>query len=142
MATDTRGEVNEVMVSQADENVSRPDSLRQFADWLEMLEATEPDIAKEVYMSFSCWVYEPEKIRRMARALAPCNKRYGESWMELSRWFGQIRFEANINRDQVCTKRVVGTRTRIEPARPERVIEEEIVEWDCAPILDDNDGQA
>jgi hypothetical protein len=42
------------------------------------------------------------------------------------------------HREQVCTRRVVGTETVTIPAveaKPERTEEREVVEWDCDPVL-------
>ena len=39
------------------------------------------------------------------------------------------------SREAVCTPRVVGQTQRIVPAQEERVVTEDIVEWDCPPSL-------
>lgn len=47
-------------------------------------------------------------------------------------------YRITVNREAVCTRRVVGTETVTLPAveaQPERTVEREIVEWDCQPIL-------
>lgn len=61
-----------------------------------------------------------------------------EGIMFIDRDFGHgvsVRYLAD--RDQVCTRRVVGTETVEvpDPDAPLVTIEQEIVEWDCAPIL-------
>lgn len=132
-------EREEFMVSQADKTVSRPDSIRAFADWLEGLETSNPDLAQRISINVSTWLYDKADITSMARALGSCNKTYDSAWFEMSRWFGQLRFSVNCMRQVVCEKRVVGTRKVAKPAveaQPERIVEEEIVEWDCKPILE------
>lgn len=54
-------------------------------------------------------------------------------------WRG-IRLSVVAAREQVCTRRVVGTETVTVPAveaQPERTEVREIVEWDCEPVLGD-----
>lgn len=48
------------------------------------------------------------------------------------------RINVLVWRNEVCTPRVVGTRTveKVDPEAPTITIEEDIVEWDCHPLLD------
>jgi hypothetical protein len=129
---------NETLLSTHDEAIPKSQSLRLLADFLEILEREEPKLAEEVYFSASAWIYPSDgldHISKFAKLLAPCNKRYSESYFELSKWFGSIRFEANSSRETVCEKRVVGTKTEIVPARAEQIRTVEIVEWECKPLL-------
>jgi hypothetical protein len=77
---------------------------------------------------------EREDAARVLAALKPCSKSYTDDLLKIHRDFGPITLEYVFFRDQVCTKRVVGT--KVIPAKliPERI--EEIVEWDCGePLL-------
>jgi hypothetical protein len=50
----------------------------------------------------------------------------------------KIRLEFSCAREEVCIRKVVGTKTvpaRVVPERVEPEHEEEIVEWECKPIL-------
>lgn len=51
--------------------------------------------------------------------------------------FSHGNYEIKVQRDAVCTRRVVSTETITKPAvsLPERTETVEIVEWDCTPIL-------
>lgn len=59
-----------------------------------------------------------------------------------------LRVQLIVDRDQVCERVVVGTETVTVPARPaieaepEHTEEREVVEWRCAPLLDDASAQA
>lgn len=49
-----------------------------------------------------------------------------------------LSLEFTVQREAVCTRRVVGTETVTIPAveaQPERTEKRAVVEWDCAPVL-------
>lgn len=53
---------------------------------------------------------------------------------------GDVELFVQVSREQVCTRRVVGTETVVVPAveaQPERTEVRELVEWDCRPVLGD-----
>jgi hypothetical protein len=57
---------------------------------------------------------------------------------DFEREFCGIKVEIYASREQVCTRRVVGTETVTVPAveaQPERTEVRELVEWDCTPVL-------
>ena len=59
--------------------------------------------------------------------------------MNLDLVFGEMKFTIHCERDQVCVKRVVGTK-KVKKQVPiggyeEQEVDEEIVEWDCTPLL-------
>lgn len=60
---------------------------------------------------------------------------YGSDEMEFSR----PGYKIKVQREAVCTRRVVGSTTVTKPAinLPERTETTEIVEWDCSPVLAD-----
>jgi len=79
--------------------------------------------------------YATSDCEATARALGTFEKSYADDLFTLKKMFGPIEAKFYFMRDQVCVRRVVGTRkvearTITYPAR-----EEEIVEWDCQPIL-------
>lgn len=112
-----------------DNELSKADSLRLIADWLDK----HPEFNESFWIQCNTWTSKPEEFTAYARALSPVSKRFGDAWAEISRYFGCIRVEININREAVCVKRVIGTRTVPERHYPART--EEIVEWDCGPLL-------
>jgi hypothetical protein len=66
-----------------------------------------------------------------------------ETIMFVERHFaGGVRLSYQAQRDEVCTRRVVGTETVEvpDPAAPKVTVEREIVEWDCEPILASSGG--
>ena len=83
-----------------------------------------------------------QTLRRMALALAPCNKVYDDHNVTVSRQFSeQITVAVFAPRAKVCRRVVTGTRilpARIIPATNEIRIPParmEIVEWQCDPLL-------
>jgi hypothetical protein len=53
---------------------------------------------------------------------------------------GTITYQVSAERDKVCTKRVTGTEMVEKEVPPEgewvkKMVEQEIVEWDCHPLL-------
>ena len=73
-----------------------------------------------------------EQFQALIKAVGTGKKRYDESWI----WFSPDSWpELTIGffRSLLCTRRVVGTRTIPEKVIPAHT--EEIVEWDCEPIL-------
>ena len=113
--------------------------LRLLADWFDAHPEVEtPGNEISVYGTDS-----KENAALTMRALTPCAKKYTESIFSLSREFGPIMLRYVFMRNAVCTPRVVGQReveAKVIPAKfePERFIEahtEDIIEWDCEPIL-------
>jgi hypothetical protein len=98
--------------------------LREMADFYE----AHPTLKMPVYSSFNVFVTTKEDLAACAR-LARWEKVYNENWFCLRRTFGndQIQLDINVDRSTICRKVVIGT--RIEPARPERIVE--VVEWFC-----------
>jgi|SRR6187399_2339080 len=79
--------------------------------------------------------YGTSDCEATARALGTFEKIHLDDLFTLKKMFGPVAARFHFMRGEVCVRRVVGTRSvpasTIEiPAR-----EEEIVEWDCQPIL-------
>lgn len=77
---------------------------------------------------------------RMRRGARKTSKDANGSFFELRHEFGRFaKAEACLSRDQVCERRVVGKETiAVEDysiERPKKLIEREIVEWECPPVL-------
>jgi hypothetical protein len=89
------------------------------------------------------------ELARIARAMSPCEKEYSASLLQIRHHVGpDVMVEVFTSRSDACERRVVGTRTVerqvvVQPAvtRTETV-EEEVVEWDCKPLLLTPDEQA
>lgn len=112
--------------------------LRDLADFLE----ARPEIAEQVCpVNVNVFVYSRKEMALAARAFGKADKVIVGDWMCLRRVFGQVTLDVNVTREKVCRKVVTGTRVisaSVLPAREETVVPEtveEIVEWQCDPIL-------
>lgn len=108
--------------------------LREIAQWLEdHPECAHPSV--NIIENYS--INTKEEAATVIRAFGECQKDYSDNCLYIRKKFGPITFSYAILRYQVCTARVVGKR-RVEayfaPAR-----EEDILEWDCDPILQPED---
>lgn len=58
-------------------------------------------------------------------------------YVRVNRAFGTVAIEAWAGREQVCTRKVVGTETVEvpDPDAPRVKVERDVVEWECEPIL-------
>lgn len=114
-------------------------ALRDAADFYEVTPiAPHPD-----YIDLGVYGVDVVTLAYIARSGGKFDKHYWGDSFELSRTFaddgGRVMASFNSTRDEVCTKRVTGTKTVTVPAVeavPEHDIEQEIVEWDCLPLLD------
>ena len=114
-------------------NEKRPafiQALRNFADFLEQNEA----VMTPGYCVINVFPNTREELQEQARAAKSWEKIWGDGWFSLRKVFGDddIVFDVSVPRETVCRKVVTGT--RIEPAQPERVVEE--YTWECdEPLL-------
>jgi hypothetical protein len=94
------------------------------------------------------WTLYPWEHEDLAAAAAGIRRTVGGEWdktytgdkLVLRRNADDLELLITVDRDVVCTRRVVGTETVAVPAveaQPERTEEREVVEWDCAPLLAD-----
>ena len=104
--------------------------LRALADWIE---ANPEQPLSETILSVWCQRDTKEAAAAVMRAFGSCEKEYGDSCFYLKKAFGPITLRFVFLRAAVCTRRVVGTKHVPAQFYPER--EEEIVKWDCHPIL-------
>jgi hypothetical protein len=108
--------------------------LRDMADWYEV----HPEITlpfKE-FMNYTMNTKEDAQI--VMRAMGSCVKTYDDSIFGLEKHFGPIKARFVFMRNEVCERKVVGTKIvpeKFTPAKTEPEHEVEIVEWECVPIL-------
>lgn len=89
-----------------------------------------------------------QELAGLARELAPCEKVATDYSFGIKRWFGPHQVSVVVNREDVCVKRVTGTKlvqrytyseddqAKIDAMqRSTRTVEEEEVEWECKPLL-------
>ena len=71
---------------------------------------------------------------------ATVRKDYGSSYFRAYLGRGDVEYKGVCERDAGCTRRVVGTETVTKQVPPEgdwteQEVEQDIVEWDCHPLL-------
>lgn len=99
-----------------------------------------PDIKQPYEGVDSPWwifTWNAEDFARTVLAFGKGNKRFGNDELLFIPDVG-LQLQMRCQRDQVCDRKVVGTRHVPEKVIPAQVIpahEEDIVEWDCKPIL-------
>jgi hypothetical protein len=79
-----------------------------------------------------------EEAAKLLRSGGKWNKKFMEDSFYLNRDFGPVNLSFMFYRTAVCTKKVIGVRTIEASFIPART--EEIVEWTCEPILE-NDNE-
>ena len=123
--------------------------LRDFADFIEEHGPILPDIT--VDLRSYLWSYtmtEGENVpasialtmRAGVKSADAVKKDYSSDYFRLFLKFGNLEYKVMCNREEVCTKRVVGTETVTKQMPPEgewteKTVEQDIVEWDCNPLL-------
>ena len=86
-----------------------------------------------------------EGAAKIMRSMGSCEKRYSDAGIfYLEKEFHGIKVSIMFDRDKVCVRKVVGVETI--PAKfveahtiPARTVEK--VEWDCQPVLKDNNAE-
>lgn len=119
-------------------------SLRQLADWYEQHPTLPLPHELQSEMFVFLFGLDTEEVKRILREIGSFEKRYNQPSQgdfEAVKTVGSFKLKFHTSRDSVCTARVVGKRKVgrvVIPAKPREVIkarEEDIVEWDCEPIL-------
>jgi hypothetical protein len=112
--------------------------LREVADFFEEHEDVPIPV---LHVRFDLFNLPVSAVPQVARAFGSLKKEYiGDSFFVLKRKFGELlSIEANWNREQVCTRVVVGQKTVAEkvPTAYETVNKTvDVVEWRCTdPVL-------
>ncbi len=125
---------------------TKGDALRRLADFVDDNEELFEKIdftTQQIHLGK--WSHDDPKavLIEIAKAAASdrsveVKKVYNNSYFSLYLDFGGIKLEAWTTRETVCERRVVGTETTIKKVPVEfedQEVEEEIVEWDCHPLL-------
>jgi len=108
------------------------EALRAIASFYE----AHPDVQTPHDHAISVYGVEDtkEEALRIIEALKPCRKEWEGPFLKIVRDFGEVRLVFVFEREAVCTKRVVGVKEI--PAEFIPAHTEEIVEWECGPILE------
>ena len=124
------------------------EDLQDFTDFVERHGSELPNI--NVELRSWIWGYEvadqgvPEGVALALRAgIKSANevtKEYSDDYFRMYLKFGKLEYKVVCNREEVCEKNVVGTKTVTKRMPPEgdwteQQVEEEIVEWVCNPLL-------
>lgn len=92
-----------------------------------------------------------DRAKELAKSLGTFEKEIDDPFFALVKRFGKVSLRFVFYRQSVCIKRVVGTKTDIirVPAEGapkvemiDKVVETEIVEWDCPSLLGETDSAA
>lgn len=115
-------------------------ALRQLADVYEKHpEMTLPYEGVSSIMWVFTW--EAEEFARTVAAFGKGNKRFADDSLLFLPDIGGLNIQVRCQREQVCERKVIGRKfipEKIVPAKAAEIIpahEEDIVEWDCKPIL-------
>ena len=116
------------------------DGLRRLADFLDENPALADAVnAPTLYM----WASTEARFKANNALLGTFAKSSSDNYLNAERMFGTIRVQSTIAHVDICTRKVVGTRTVTKqvPADPDYVapeyttieVEEDVTEWVCPP---------
>ena len=121
--------------------------LRKFATFLEEWWSYLPDDL-DVGIASHLWGWDVEDVpdamieavRAGLKGGAEIRKDYSNLYFRVYMTFGELEYKIVCDRDQVCTKKVVGTETVTKKVPPEgewteEEVEQDVVEWECHPLL-------
>lgn len=100
-------------------------SLHELAKFYE----EHPDFPQFDTYIFNVWLKDKETFQKAARELGDSKKGAVSDYFFLKRQFGPFRLDVNVQRDLICEKRQVGTRTIPAYSSPEQVVP--VYEWTC-----------
>lgn len=116
--------------------------LRDLADFLERPESIA--LPMDRYSPFRLREFlwndnSKEEMKGIVKILGSCKKNYSSSTLSVTKSFGKtVELEYETTRENVCTRRVVETK-QVPKKRyveiPNEFDTEEVVEWDCDPLL-------
>ena len=129
--------------------IGMAEDLRKVAGFIEEQFSRVPDMDVEItsYVGFG-WDESAEDIPAIIADTvlaglaegASVRKDYGSSYFRAFLGFGELEYRVICERDAVCTRRVIGTQMVTKSVPPEgewteKEVEEDVVEWDCHPLL-------
>ena len=129
--------------------IGMAEDLRKVAGFIEEQFSRVPDMDVEItsYVGFG-WDESAEDVPAIVAETvlaglaegASVRKDYGSSYFRAFLGFGELEYRVICERDAVCTRRVIGTQMVTKTVPPEgewteKEVEEDVVEWDCHPLL-------
>ena len=138
------------MLNNMDKAWQLADDLRKFADFIEVHSHELPDVSIDLRSYVWDWALAedgdvPKTIALAMRAgmkrADKVTKEYTDGYFRLFLHFGSLEYKVICNREDVCTRRVTGTEMVTQKIAPEgkwteETVEQDIVEWDCNPLLE------
>lgn len=97
--------------------------------WLQQHE----DVPVPTYCYFHYYASNEDKPAELLAKLGEFDKQYIGSEFTARKNFGPIPYDICFDREKVCERRVVGIKHHEAMLIPAR--DEEIVEWDCKPVM-------
>lgn len=121
-------------------------AFRTAADLIEAHpEVPAPGVTSEGQLMW--WLYGWECPDGVPAMVAAIRRAVGGKWTKSQQEsyggdaemvYNREGYRITVKREAVCVRRVVGTETVTLPAveaKPERTVEREVIEWDCAPVI-------
>ncbi len=108
-----------------------------------------PELPLPTTFDFAIYDFETEDLdcaKEIAKSLGTFDKDINDTFFMLKKRFGTVALRYVFYRNSVCAKRVIGTKTETKMVPEanakmvEKVVETEIVEWDCPSLLDETDA--
>ena len=100
---------------------------------------TNPEVVLPDTKEFLNCLYDKTSFVQAVKSLGHCEKEYTNWTVKVFKQFGPLKYGVYTSRETVCEKKVVGKKivpfreAYLVQAEPEH--EEDIVEWECHPIL-------
>ncbi len=127
-----------------EENAALVRNLQSLIDFL----GAHPELPLPKSFDFNVYDFAAEDLdcaKNIAKSLGTFDKDTNDAFFVLKKRFGKVNLRFVFSRGAVCTRRVVGTQTETKMVPEagakmvEKVVETEIVEWDCPSLLDETD---
>ncbi len=83
-----------------------------------------------------------EEAQKVAKGLGNFTKDIDETFFRLTKTFGKVSIKYVFYRQDICIKRVIGTKKKTimvphpDAKMVEKEVEIEIIEWDCSSLLE------
>lgn len=115
------------------ERTEYTDSLRKIADWFDTHQ--EIPIPHDAHIFYLFSVHTREGMEQVARVFGACEKEYADGLFKLKKQFGAIEMQVVAGREQICNRKVTGSKVVPETVIPAHSVD--IVEWEClnTPLL-------
>ena len=120
------------------------DILRDLQGLIDFL-GTHPELPRPTGVGIGVYDFVKENLeeaQKVARSLGNFTKDTDETFFRLTKTFGKVSIKYVFYRQDICTKRVIGTKKKTiivphpDAKMVEKEVETEIIEWDCPSLLE------